>query len=115
MKQLPLAPELCAIARRVIWFEAPEKALSDTPRFVAYALTFGTEDDVRGIRSHLTDDDLRAALRDAPPGIFDARSWAFWHVCLGCLEPPPLPVRRIPDLDLNLNLDPDLTRDLADA
>lgn len=97
MKPLPHTPDLDAVARRIVWFEEPAKALAATPRFVAYAMTFGTADEMRTIRRHLTDDDLREALRHAPPGIFDARSWAFWHVRLGCFEPPPLPVRVIPD------------------
>ncbi len=39
MRPLPLTPELLALARRVVWFEEPAQALSDTVRLVAYAMT----------------------------------------------------------------------------
>jgi hypothetical protein len=38
MKTIPLTPDTEALARRVVWFESPAEALSDTFRFVAYAL-----------------------------------------------------------------------------
>jgi len=37
-------------------------------------------------------------LDQAPPGVFDGRSWAYWHLTLkGRRRPPPLPERRFPD------------------
>src|SRR5437660_10823631 len=59
------------IARRVIWFEPPEKALADPVQFMAYALTYAVHEDMRIIRRYLSDDDLREALDCAPPGIID--------------------------------------------
>jgi hypothetical protein len=93
---LPHTPDLLALARKVVWFEPPEKALSNLPRFIAYALTFGLHDDIKVLRRHLADDDLRAALDAAPPGIFDNRSWAYWQLKLGRYPTPPLPERHIP-------------------
>ena len=37
------------------------------------------------------------ALRAAPPGVFDRRSWAYWHTVLEVLPTPPLPKRQFPD------------------
>ena len=96
MIELPAAPDLLGVARRVVWFEAPEKALSNLPRFAAYALTYGLHEDVKVLRRYVQDDDLRAALDAAPPGIFDNRSWSYWNLKLGRYPPPPLPERHIP-------------------
>ena len=53
-------------------------------------------DDLRVVRAHFTDDQLRQALRAGLPGVFDARSWAYWHAVLGVDPVPPLPARRLP-------------------
>jgi hypothetical protein len=34
MKTIPLTPDTEALARRLVWFEAPPQALSDTTRIV---------------------------------------------------------------------------------
>jgi hypothetical protein len=83
------------VARRVIWFEEPAEALADPVRFLAYALTYGTTQDLRVVRAHFSNDDLRRALAAAPPGIFDVRSWAYWHLMLDLGPAPPLPQRRL--------------------
>jgi hypothetical protein len=41
----------------------------------------------------MPDEDLREALRNAPPGIIDARSLAYWYLMLDVEPVPPLPVR----------------------
>lgn len=97
MKPLPLAPDLLALAPRIIWFEPPEQALADPVRFLAYLMTYGTLEDIAVVRRYLDLEDLREALEHAPPGIFDERSWAYWHVMTGCYPPPPMPRRAIPD------------------
>jgi hypothetical protein len=94
VKMLPLTSEIEAIARRVIWFEEPEQAIAIPARFLAYAMTYGDHRDMSIICRYLTDDDLREALDNAPPGIFDARSWAYWNVKLGRYPTPPMPKRR---------------------
>jgi hypothetical protein len=95
MKTLPLTPDIEAIARRVVWFEEPRQAIADPARFVAYAMTYGTYADVTAIRKYLSDEDLRAALSNAPPGIFDGRSWAYWNLKLGRYPAPPMPERTL--------------------
>lgn len=93
LKRLPRDEHFLALAKRVIWFEPPSEALADTTRFVAYAMTHATHEDMRDIRTVLTDDDLRQVLATAPPGIIDPRSWAYWHALLGKYPAPPLPER----------------------
>ncbi|RBP16919.1 hypothetical protein DFR50_104199 [Roseiarcus fermentans] len=95
MKTIPLTPATEALARRLVWFEEPEEALSDTVRFVAYALARATHEDMKLVRAFLNDDDLREALDHAPPGIIDPRSWAYWNIRLGRDPPPPPPKRRL--------------------
>jgi hypothetical protein len=89
MKTIPLTPETEALARRLVWFEEPAQALTDTVRFVAYALAKATPDDMKILRGFLTDDDFRDALDHAPPGIIDERSWAYWNAKLGRFPAPP--------------------------
>jgi len=95
MKSIPLTPDTEALARRLVWFEEPKEALSDTFRFVAYAVARATHDDMNLVRSFLSDDDLCEALDHAPPGIIDPRSWAYWNVKLGRDPVPPMPKRQL--------------------
>lgn len=89
-------PDLVAVAENVVWFKAPEEALADLHDFLAHAMTYGTLDDVLVMRRHFQAQDLRAALDNAPPGVFDIRSWTYWHIALGRDRVPPLPQRQIP-------------------
>ena len=93
---IPFDAETALVARRLVWFEPPEKALAQPGRFLAYAFARASASDMAVIRRHVSEDDLRQALREAPPGIIDARSWAYWHLMLDAGEPPPLPKRCIP-------------------
>jgi hypothetical protein len=91
---LPINERTLALARRLVWFEPPEQALADPIRFLAYAFRDARSADMAVIREHLDDDDLREALRHAPPGIIDPRSWAYWHLMLD-LPLRPMPQRAI--------------------
>ncbi len=95
MKTIPITPDTEALARRLVWFEEPKEALSDTFRFVAYAAARATHEDMKFLRVFLSDDDLREALDHAPPGIIDPRSWAYWNSKLGRYPAPPLSKRRL--------------------
>jgi hypothetical protein len=95
LNALPDTKEFHALAARVIWFEPPELALRDMSRFMAYAFRYASHHDMQMLRTKLNDDDLRAALSEAPPGIIDPRSWSFWHVVLGKFPVPPFPRREI--------------------
>lgn len=93
MKTLPVTPELLRVARRVIWFEEPARALADPVQFLAHVMVFGTVEDLRALHGIVGKDDYREVLEHAPPGIFDARSWAYWNSVCDCRPEPPLPVR----------------------
>jgi hypothetical protein len=61
---------------------------------MAYAMTYARHEDMRVLRRQISDDDIREALDNAPPGIIDPRSWAYWNSKMGRYPPPPLPVRK---------------------
>ncbi len=79
----------------MIWFESPQDALADPVRFMAYAMRYATHEDMQVIRRYISDEDFRAALDNAPPGIIDERSWAYWNSKMGRYPAPPLPTRRL--------------------
>jgi hypothetical protein len=54
---------------------------------------FGTVKDLQALRGIVDKDEYREALEQAPPGIFDARSWAYWNLVCDRRPTPPLPVR----------------------
>lgn len=83
------------VARRLVWWKEPEEALRDSHRLLAQVMALGTVEDLRAAKRHFSDEDFRAVLADAPPGVFDVRSWAYWHLVLGMGEAPGLPRREI--------------------
>ncbi|MCY4183337.1 MAG: hypothetical protein OXF43_10700 [Gammaproteobacteria bacterium] len=89
-------PDLRAVAKKVVWFKTADKTLDDEVFFLNHAMTFGDVSDVLLIRKHYDDDALRNALRNAHPGIFDPRSWTYWHLVLGISPTPAMPTRKIP-------------------
>lgn len=95
MRPLPLTQEMKDVATRVIWFEEPEVALGDPVRFLTYAMTYAFYADMAIIRRYVSDDELRESLQNAPPGIFDPRSWSYWHLKLDRYPAPELPTRRL--------------------
>jgi hypothetical protein len=97
MRPIPVTPETAEVARRIIWFEEPEKALADPVRFMAYAMTYARHKDMKVIRQHVSDDEIRQSLDAAPPGIIDPRSWAYWNLKIGRFPPPPLRKRTFGD------------------
>lgn len=93
MRPLPVTPELLNVARRVVWFREPEEELTDPVHFLAYVMSIGTVDDIKALQGIVGKDDYREVLEKAPPGIFDARSWAYWNLKCGRQPAPPLPIR----------------------
>lgn len=83
------------VARRLVWWKTPEEAVSDPHRLLAQIMALGTVEDLRVARSRFSDADFRAVLAQAPPGVFDVRSWAYWHRVLGLGEAPELPRRSL--------------------
>ena len=53
----------------------------------------GTVEDVAIAQQHFGAEDFKQALRNAPAGVIDARSWTYWHTVLGIEPVPSLPRR----------------------
>ena len=87
-------PELRRIASRVVWWDTPEQAVSRLDDFLCRVMTFGDLDDVNLIEARYGVERLRAAIQYAPAGVFDVRSWHYWHHRLGLGEAGPLPTRQ---------------------
>jgi hypothetical protein len=94
MKPLPVTSALLAVAQRVVWFKKPVDALAEPIHFLAHVMTYGTVEDLRALQGIMGLDEFREVLDHAPPGIFDARSWAYWNLKCGRAPAPPLPMRR---------------------
>ena len=84
------------MAKKYIWWQPPERALHDGRLLLAQLMTLGTADDVRWLLSVASSDDLLRVLDDPPIGVFNRRSWAFWHLRLGREAVPDLPARHLP-------------------
>lgn len=88
--------EIRELARRMIWWKEPEEALRYPARLLAQVMSLGTWDDVQLARRLWTREEFVAVLKAAPPGVFDHRSWAYWHRVLKVEPLPPLPQRQLP-------------------
>jgi hypothetical protein len=91
---LPITPAFLHVARRVVWFKEPADALGDPVHFLAHVMTYGTVEDLRAIGDAIGPEEFREVLEQAPAGVFDARSWAYWNLVVGRVPTPPMPVRR---------------------
>ncbi|MEP6821489.1 MAG: hypothetical protein ABI946_03985 [Chthoniobacterales bacterium] len=88
---------ILALAERLIWWKSPTDAVAFEDRLLAQVMTFGTWDDIMEARCFWPESRFREALQGAPAGVFDPRSWAYWHVVLDLLPVPPLPQRNLPE------------------
>ena len=93
MKPLPATAELLNVARRVVWFKEPEEALRDPIHFLAHVMTYGTIEDLIAVGATLGKDEYREVIENAPAGIFDPRSWAYWNLVCGIVPALPIPNR----------------------
>lgn len=94
IKSFPITPELLEVARRVVWFAEPTIALSNPLHFISHVLVYGTISDLHVLWKFVDKSDLKEILDNAPPGIFDIRSWVYWNLMCGRDSPPPLPQRK---------------------
>lgn len=86
---------LRAIAQKLIWWQPPAVSLEQPRRFLAQIMALGNWEEVQVARRTFGDEAFRVVLRDAPPGVFDMRSWTYWHHVFGLLPVPMLPRRRL--------------------
>ena len=93
----PYPTELLRIARKVVWYDVPERTLDDIPTFLAHLMVYGSPADVKAVEKHMSREEFRKALAIAPAGIFTQDAWIRWHEKLGIRPIRPLPRRRFPD------------------
>jgi hypothetical protein len=89
-------PDLRRVAKRVVWFKAPDEALKDVKLFLAHVMTYGTLSDISTVLQDFSEGDFEATISDPPPGVFDHRSWTYWNVRYHREPVPPLPRRKLP-------------------
>lgn len=97
MLAAPYPAELKKIARKVVWYDAPERTLEDLNTFLSHLMVYGSPQDVAEVERHVSEKEFRRVLEDAPAGVFTAEAWTRWHKHFGMLPVPPLPRRRFPD------------------
>src|SRR5258708_19722490 len=91
--------DLLAVAKRIFWFGTPEEALEIPKRFLTYAMTYASDQDIEILRKYFSDDDFKAALGDPAPGIFNRSSWPKSNQRYNPTLSPPLPNTQIPPLN----------------
>ncbi len=84
--------ELKAIARSLLWWQAPEVSLARPERFLMQVMAIGTWDEVKAVSALFGWQAFKEALEQAEPGVFDKPSWSLWHNAFG-LPVPELPKR----------------------
>lgn len=92
----PCPLELLQIARKVVWYESPERALADLPTFLTQLMVYGSDADVATVERYVPTSDFRKVLEGAPAGVYTQEAWEKWHRRFG-MPVPPLPRRRFPD------------------
>lgn len=85
------------LAERLVWWKPAADALAHEDRLLAQVMTFGTWDDIAEARRFWPEARFREALHRSPSGVFDPRSWFYWHIMLDLLPVPPLPQRKLPE------------------
>jgi hypothetical protein len=88
--------DLEKLARKYCWWMTPETALARKEMFLCQLMQLGTWEDLAVARKLFGEQSLKQALRSAPPGILDPRSWNFWNLLLGNVPVPLMPVRPLP-------------------
>lgn len=91
----PLAPELLPIARKVFWWGDPGGWVADQRRFLAQVMTYGDWDTVQTTLRMVGRNAFRRVLEKAPAGVFDIRSWTYWHLVFAVTPVPSLPMREL--------------------
>ena len=89
------ADRLATIARKVAWWDAPERTLSRPGVFIARVLARGSAADILDIEARYGRAAMRAAVRDAPASVLDARARNYWRLVLDLPAGPEPPARRM--------------------
>jgi hypothetical protein len=92
-------PRLLELAKRYVWWLAPEVAIEYPQRIMARVMDMGTFEDIHDLEGIVGESSLRQVLQEAEAGQFRPRSWSYWQFLLNGLADqtlPLLPVRKLP-------------------
>jgi len=78
--------QLACTAKKLMWWQDPSVSLARPARFIMQVMTLGTWSDVQSVREVFGWEAFREALLKAEPGVFDKRSWVYWHAVFGLPE-----------------------------
>ena len=90
-------PRLLGLAKRNIWWLAPE-GLEFPQRVIARIMDMGTFEDIHELIAIVGEEPLRQTLQKAEAGQFRPRSWSYWQYLLNGLADdalPLMPVRKV--------------------
>ena len=79
-------------ARRYIWWETANTAMSNPKKVLAQIMNIGVWNDICKLVELFSEQDLLDVLDTAEIGQFNERSWHFWHNRMS-VEIPPIPRR----------------------
>ena len=91
-------PRMLGLAKRNVWWLAPEEALEFPQRVIARIMDMGTFEDIHELIAIVGEEALRQALQKAEAGQFRPRSWSYWQYVLNGLADnalPLMPVRKV--------------------
>jgi predicted DNA-binding transcriptional regulator AlpA len=91
----PEADRLAAIARKVAWWDMPDRTLSRPGTFIARVLARGSTEDVLDIEARYGRAAMRAAARGAPLSVLDERARNYWRLVLDLPAEAAPPARRM--------------------
>jgi len=78
-------------AAKYIWWKTEAEAIRKPERIVAQVMELGDYDDVQKLVEQFGNQFLIQVLSQAQPGVFSAKSWAYWHYRLGLAQFDHLP------------------------
>lgn len=90
----PYPVELLRVARKVVWFDSPERTLADLPAFLTQLMVYGSPADVAVVERYVPVEEFRQVLENAPAGAYTQEAWERWHERFGM----PVPLATQPKL-----------------
>lgn len=89
---------MASLAKRYVWWKPPEEAMKLPEQIIAQVMNMGAWDDVCLLERIIGTIGFRRVIEQAEIGMFNERSWHYWHHRLG-LAPegkvPTMPKRNL--------------------
>jgi hypothetical protein len=94
-RAMPDRARLSEIARKVAWWDDPERTLFRPEVFVVRVLGRGSADDIADIEVQYGRAVMRRAVRRAPASLLGDRARNYWEMVLGMPHEPAPPAREV--------------------